>query len=139
MVHNKLYQCDQCPKSFGRREWLEKHVVNHTKMLEAEELKRVKAEQKDKYQCEQCGKEFKEQGRLTEHIRQAHMKFKCELCKLGGYNSKFKVRFQTQEELDEHLRNHEDIDQSKLKECEECGKLFLNEKEYSDHQSRVTS
>merc|ERR1719312_1738959 len=107
-------------------------------MLEPEEVKPIKAEHQDMHQCEQCGKEFKERGQLNSHIK-THMKFKCQLCKSGGYSSIFYVKFQTQEELDEHLRNHEDIDKSNQKECEECGRLFLNEKEYSDHQLRGTS
>jgi len=75
VYHNKElnFKCEVCPKQFGRRDGLARHMRVHTKEL--------------KYVCEFCSRRFSQSSNLIKHRRIKHMgrpkeayKYECEVC-----------------------------------------------------------
>jgi len=82
VYHNKElnFKCEVCPKEFGRRDGLARHMRVHTKEL--------------KYVCEFCSRPFSQSSNLVKHRRIKHMdrpkeayKYECEVC-LGRFFGK---------------------------------------------------
>ena len=66
---HKSHQCDQCPKNFTNKCYLDRHIR--------------KFHEKVKYSCELCDKKFTETWTLKSHVLGVHEKlkrFKCNQC-----------------------------------------------------------
>ncbi|KAK1925981.1 hypothetical protein DB88DRAFT_222684 [Papiliotrema laurentii] len=53
---SRSYRCDKCPKTYNRRDYLERHALNHEKPM---------------IRCDRCGKAFTRHDVLRKHQREA--------------------------------------------------------------------
>lgn len=78
-IDDRLYECDQCGKKFGRCSDMNKHnLIMHYGFKSDPDIK--------PFRCEHCGKTFKRNWDKKRHILTMHLSdkpFKCDLCGRG--------------------------------------------------------
>ncbi len=110
------YECKLCDKKYKQKILLKRHMRWHT----------------DRYgqKCDECGKGFPLTSQLTKHKKLVHsvltFDFECELCH---------HKFKTKGSLWIHKKSHED---AKVK-CNQCEKVYKNNKGLSAHLEQVHS
>lgn len=106
------FACEHCGKRF-KMEWdLKFHVGTHGT---------------SQHMCDICGKFYTSDYSLYKHRKVAHLneyKFQCDVCN---------KRLLTQENLDNHMRQHD-----KTYECKECGKVFASKRYLATHTTTHT-
>ena len=92
-VHSSENKCDNCDKSFFKKESLEIHFDReHVKSSEQNRLRKIK--------CSSCDKEYYDQSKLNVHIRTFHEKirrFQCDTC-----HKSFFYRYQMKKHITEY-------------------------------------
>ena len=119
---DNLYSCQECDKSYTRRDVLRKHF--RTKHIEVWPSQTV-------FNCTECGKVYGRQDCLRKHIRKKHLipvnrkfeMFRCSQCK-NTYSSRDK--------LTRHQIQHTAFD-GKPFECAECQERFSRKDAMSRH------
>lgn len=104
----RLFECDYCEKSFGRRYHLQYHIFTHTG--------------ERPFQCDLCDKKYNSYNNLKQHMK-LHGKVKCYECK------KCDQSFQSLKELVKHENKHNDI----YYHCKNCVKTFSTRTLYLRH------
>ena len=106
----KMFQCDECDKSFARQTDLDKHKYSHTGVAP--------------WVCRKCGKSFLSSVKYKEHCL-SHgsytRPFHCSFCQKG---------FSNPEGLRAHERAHKGI---RPFVCNTCGKTFTQKGNLKDH------
>ena len=129
--HNgkKLFQCDQCDKTFQEKRDLRHHLLMHIG---------VKL-----FQCDQCDKEFTQKGHLTVHLRThtGEKPFHCGQCSkvftlkhhLTGHLRTHKNHAQCNKSfiLKDNLTGH--VTAQKQYKCAQCDKAFISRFEMYCH------
>lgn len=106
------FSCEHCGKRF-KMEWdLKFHIGTHSN---------------SRHMCDICGKFYTSDYSLYKHRKVAHLneyKFQCDVCN---------KRLLTQENLDNHMRQHD-----RTYECKECGKVFATKRYLATHTTTHT-
>ena len=114
--------CDKCGFEYKGRKELKKHKKNQHRLDDKEcdqILPSISAFQKnivknkeinDEMYCEQCNFKTKTRDSLEKHIAKNHH-YNCLWCNFLAYSEK---------EILKHAKVHEEFDESKIFECEEC-------------------
>jgi KRAB domain-containing zinc finger protein len=115
LVHEGLKQftCEICAKSFGRADYLEKHLLTHS--------------EERNFKCEICNDTFKISDTLNNHRRNVHnIDSERHCCHVCGkiFSGGFYLR--------EHLDRHQDVRRFK---CEFCKKGFNSKSNLQQHRS----
>jgi len=111
------FQCNYCPKTYVSNAILRKHVL---KLHEGAPLP------ENQIYCEICGKRFSRRATYTKHIKVHDGNvFQCNDCPMVC---------QSTSELKNHQKNHVK-NNTKLENCDVCGKVFKSKKSMSQHKS----
>ena len=106
----KPFMCTYCERSFSSKESLKYHEsADHT-------LTALR-------HCEKCGETFNNERKLKSHMNLKHgieERFKCKYCK---------AYFLTED----GWRTHEDAAPCKRHTCEDCGRIFINNRDLKKH------
>ncbi|KAM7362670.1 uncharacterized protein ACRADG_013253 [Cochliomyia hominivorax] len=116
---NKQYACDLCPRSYGRKDSLRKHIktqhLNKPSQDETDKtVKPSKQKDKERFLCTYCGQSYKSKCGLDSHIlaHTGERPFSCDICS---------KTFRRIKGLQLHRVIHSD---EKPHQCSECGKGF---------------
>ena len=111
--HLKSVHCDQCDKSFVRKDALIKHIRSvHDNV---------------RYNCNQCDKSFSHKGNLDKHIQSVHenIRFNCDKCDKS---------FSYKENLKRHIQSiHENVQFN----CDKCNKSYSQKDRLNTHVKSV--
>ncbi|CAH0686404.1 unnamed protein product [Spodoptera exigua] len=113
-MHEKKHKCDECPKSFGRRDQLVAHTYSH--------------KDKKPYVCSYCKKGFSQMCNLKDHVR-THTKETPYLCSECGKG------FANNSNLRQHMMRHTGI---KPFACNQCPKTFCTKGQMTSHLTTHT-
>ena len=128
----KVYHCEDCPKSYSQREYLKKHIRYKHKNSEEGKWKcsicdkyfaqsgglhnHLKIHSENLYQCSICDKKFTAKSNLKTHIylHTGKMPFECDLCE-KSYRAKLE------------LKVHRDYKHFNIKPflCQHCDRGFI--------------
>ncbi|XP_065371061.1 LOW QUALITY PROTEIN: zinc finger protein 568-like [Calliphora vicina] len=116
----KKYPCNLCPRSYGRKDSLRKHVRRkHLNKPSKEETptkktKPQKPKDKERFLCTYCGQSYSSKCGLESHVltHTGERPFSCEICS---------KTFKRLKDLQLHRVIHSD---EKPHQCSECGKAF---------------
>jgi KRAB domain-containing zinc finger protein len=102
----KMFQCQQCPKSYDKRQNLYRHEQTH----------------KPKVKCEICCKNVSQKAIGTHSKRHGNIKkFNCDHC-----NASFVMKYH----LVQHMRKHQSVKQFN---CQQCKRGFNQSQNYKTH------
>ncbi|XP_063698002.1 zinc finger protein 91-like, partial [Culicoides brevitarsis] len=115
-VHDKIlkYECIICKKGFSQSRDLRDHLA-------------LKHLEQELYKCSICDKSFSTKGSLKNHV-QIH-----ESEKIKDHPDSRKCKYCSKFVLKENLKEHL-LKQHKERTCEECGKIYFNEKSFHEHK-----
>ncbi|KAF9420168.1 hypothetical protein HW555_003581 [Spodoptera exigua] len=131
-MHEKKHKCDECPKSFGRRDQLVAHTYSHKdkKPYVCSYCKKGQMTSHltthtdaHPYKCAECGATFTKQNSLKKHslIHLAVRPFACETCNM---------RFTCKDHLKRHNRIHTG---EKPYKCNYCERAFSQSNDLVKH------
>ncbi|XP_068083004.1 zinc finger protein 382 isoform X3 [Anabrus simplex] len=141
LIHTgeRPYRCDICPKTFGRKSNLRRHMVTHAdadnrpyccdvcgkKFCRNNDLRAHIHIHAGEYphQCKECCKNFREMSDLNFHMH-THTQERLNCCKICG-----KI-FRRKSNLGRHMLIHEDV---RPHSCRVCGKRFRVKYNLSAH------
>ena len=128
-----LFSCNLCPKSYGKKEYLKRHVTQfHEKVkpfkclicnqsffgqANADQHLRAVHERQKPFGCSKCGKSFADNRDLQRHVEQVHDKVRkatCSICEKTFYDGK---------SLNTHTKNVHGAAEKKFK-CQLCSSAF---------------
>lgn len=98
------HQCEQCPKTFGTKQKMHRHMWIHRKKA---------------FSCEVCATSFGKQSELDEHRLSQHSEASPYVCSACGKN------FTSRQGLWEHSRSH-NAQSNILFNCDQCTKSFAS-------------
>ena len=142
VIEPKHFQCDQCGKTFGRKDILENHLPTHSKVKQFScdlcdkgytqrtaliRHKKVHSTSRDlTCRCHVCGKLMSCDTALRDHLRThtGEKPFKCKECG---------KRFAQRSTLAGHVKTHAKHKEKPFK-CNDCGKSFFRVGDFHIHQ-----
>ena len=119
------YRCHLCPKAYGFKQNLKRHIMTHNKKEKPPKRKLVRKYKL--YQCHVCQKQLKYKKRLDKHIIKEHSQesYQCPECpKIFITRKKFLVH---------HAGSHAEPDPAEQVKCEVCLKIFSNAARLHQH------
>lgn len=112
-VNPRPFQCDQCPKTYSRKQILEQHLLE--------------VHLNDVLRCVKCDFTTKRKNSLLVHkkVHSTTKPFLCQIC-----DKKFKTKAQVQRHQVVH-KTEKDV------ECKTCGQMFVNRQNMLKHEKVV--
>ena len=115
MASTKRFYCQQCGKSFDRKDYYERHLRTHNN--------------ERPFQCTQCGKGFRQPAHLKGHllVHSRYKAFQCTIC-----NKNFNTLTRTKQHIETH--KHKKVQKYKVStDMDVCKPKHTNKKEPLEH------